>query len=57
VIAVASWDTNNALYLINASTGAIIRTITQSTKEFGQPVFADGYLLTPTLNGGLIAYH
>jgi outer membrane protein assembly factor BamB len=57
VIAVASWDTNNAVYLINASTGAIIRTITQSSKEFAQPVFADGYLLTPTLNGGLVAYH
>jgi outer membrane protein assembly factor BamB len=56
VIAVATWDSSNAVYLINASTGATIRKITQASKQFGQPVFADGYLLTPTLDGGLVAY-
>ena len=60
VIAVATWDDNhpNNLYLINASNGTKLRTISNGTfKEFAQPVFADGYLLTATLNGGLIAYH
>ena len=28
-----------------------------TTKEFSQPVFADGYVVTATLDGGLIAYH
>ncbi len=60
VVAVATWDSAhpNALYLINASTGAKLRTISEgSTREFAQPVFADGYLVTATLTGGLVAYH
>jgi polyvinyl alcohol dehydrogenase (cytochrome) len=62
VLAVSTWDDThpNAVYLINPSTGVKLRTLNQSptaTKEFAQPVFADGYLLIPTLNGGLIAYH
>jgi outer membrane protein assembly factor BamB len=59
VIAVATWDpTNpNALYFLDPATGAVLRTIPQTVKEFAQPVFADGYLVTATLNGGLIAYH
>jgi outer membrane protein assembly factor BamB len=60
VIAVATWDSANpnALYLIDPSSGAILRTIARSgTKQFAQPVFADGYLVSATLDGGLIAYH
>ena len=38
-------------YLLNASTGAVIRTIdNNNAKEFSQPVFVDDYLLLPTSN-------
>jgi outer membrane protein assembly factor BamB len=38
-------------YLLNASTGAVIRTVdNNNAKEFSQPVFSDGYLLLGTLN-------
>ena len=60
VIGVATWDDShpNSVYLINAATGAVVRTIALTThKEFAQPVFADGYLFTATLDGGLVAYH
>lgn len=58
VVAVATWDASNSLYLVNPASGAILKTIPQGThKEFAQPVFADGYLVAATLDGGLIAYH
>src|ERR1039457_5312593 len=42
---------HSAVYLVEASTGAILKTITTSGPMFAQPVFADGELLVagPTL--------
>jgi polyvinyl alcohol dehydrogenase (cytochrome) len=42
---------HSAVYVLNASTGAILRTISYSGPIFAQPVFADGELLIagPTL--------
>jgi outer membrane protein assembly factor BamB len=57
VIAAATYGptTVSGTYLINASTGAILRFI-QVGKEFSQPVFADGLLLLATQGGGINAY-
>jgi outer membrane protein assembly factor BamB len=55
VLAVPTYDktagTHSAVYLVNASTGAILKTITTSGPMFAQSVFADGELLVagPTL--------
>ena len=48
----------NALWLINATTGQIIKTISYgSSSTFAQPVFADGYLFTASQGPlGLQAY-
>jgi outer membrane protein assembly factor BamB len=60
VLAAATYDgtaANNAAYLIDASTGAVRKTIDiGGQKVFGQPVFADPYLLIATSTGGLRAY-
>jgi hypothetical protein len=57
VIAAATYGptTSSGAYLINASTGAILKFI-QVGKEFSQPVFADGFLLLATQSGGISAY-
>ena len=46
----------NRTYLIDASTGAILRQIPADGSVFSQPVFADGYLFLSSRNGGLTAY-
>jgi outer membrane protein assembly factor BamB len=48
----------NATYLVNAATGAILKTITPPNNSpiFAQPVFADGYLLVASVKSGLTAY-
>jgi outer membrane protein assembly factor BamB len=60
VLALATYDpttSNNAAFLVNASTGAILRTIdTGGQKVFGQTVFADRYLIVATSTGGVRAY-
>jgi outer membrane protein assembly factor BamB len=60
VIAAAAFDTNggtNALWLLDASTGQILKQVsTKNSQEWGQPVFADNYLLVPTWSHGLMAY-
>jgi polyvinyl alcohol dehydrogenase (cytochrome) len=59
VIAVGTYDstaTPNAVYLVNASTGEIIRTLTRGGKTFAQSVFADGMLFTANVNGTLTAW-
>ena len=59
VIAVATDDTTapNAAYLIDASTGAILKTLdTGNHAAFGQPVFSDQYLIVATSSGGVRAY-
>jgi outer membrane protein assembly factor BamB len=61
VIAAASYDgatgSTNAAFLLNASNGNLLTTITTNSKDFGQPVFADNMLLIPSNSQGLIAYH
>jgi hypothetical protein len=61
VIAAASYDgasgSTNAAFLLNASNGNLLTTITTNAKDFGQLVFADNYLFIPTNNQGLSAYH
>jgi len=43
----------NSVYLIDSNTGALLRTIgVGANPVYGQPVFADGYLLVPTVGGG-----
>lgn len=60
VLAAATYGSTtgrNGVYLIDASTGAILRTITYGTAQtFGQPVFADRYLLVASQGLGLRAY-
>ena len=61
VIAVSSYGSRggqNALWLINATSGQILKTISYgSSSTFAQPVFADGYLLTASQGTlGLQAY-
>lgn len=61
VIAASSYGSRggqNALWLINATTGQIIKTISYgSSSTFAQPVFADGYLFTASQGPlGLQAY-
>jgi outer membrane protein assembly factor BamB len=62
VVAAAIWGstTNNyGVYLLSASTGAILRYIPLGQNRiFGQPVFADNYLLVDGLNTsvGVTAY-
>lgn len=61
VIAASSYGSRggvNALWLINATTGQILKTISYgSSSTFAQPVFADGYLLTASQGPlGLQAY-
>jgi len=61
VIAASSYGSRggqNALWLINAATGQILKTISYgSSSTFAQPVFADGYLFTASQGPlGLQAY-
>ena len=47
----------NFVYLVNSANGQLLRTIAVgNTVVWGQPVFADNYLLIPAGNGGLIVY-
>jgi outer membrane protein assembly factor BamB len=49
VIAVGTYDdtaTPNAIYLISAATGRILRTLSQGSPDFAQNVFANGWLFT-----------
>lgn len=60
VLAAATYDgdTTNDVYLLNSSNGQLLATIpTGGAQVFGQPVFADGYLLISTNKGtGLLIY-
>ncbi len=60
VIAAASYGSttgHNGVFLIDAATGAILKTISYAKSlTFGQPVFADGYLLVASTQRGLQAY-
>jgi polyvinyl alcohol dehydrogenase (cytochrome) len=60
VIAAGTWDSNgpDVVYLINSATGAVLRTIAVGSYQvWGQPVFADNYLLIATTGPtGLIVY-
>lgn len=60
VLAVASYNETtqsaNRLYLLDASTGAILREIASNGSVFAQPVLADGYVFLASRNGGLTAY-
>ena len=61
VLAASSYGSRgglNALWLINAATGQILKTISYgSSSTFAQPVFADGYLFTASQGSlGLQAY-
>ncbi len=54
VIAVGTYDTSsrpNAVYLVNAATGAIDWTLPTGGFDFAQSVFADGHLFTANDNG------
>jgi outer membrane protein assembly factor BamB len=53
VIAVATYGSE--LYLIDASSGQILKTISTSN-TFSQPVFADSYLFVATTTGDFTAY-
>lgn len=54
VLAVPTF-TDSGLFLIQASTGSILRNL-PTGPEFGQPVFADNMLLAPTKKFGIWAY-
>jgi polyvinyl alcohol dehydrogenase (cytochrome) len=58
VLAVGTYQTGsttNATYLVRASDGAILKTVSSGI-VFGQAVFADNYWLIPTVSKGLWAY-
>jgi hypothetical protein len=54
VIAVETYTPSAGTYLIDAATGAILADLACGT-EWGQPVWADNYLLIPTQGKGLWA--
>lgn len=60
VIAAGTYDSDasNSVYLLDSADGRLLRTIgTGSSKVFGQPVFADDYLLVSAIGGlGLLVY-
>ena len=59
VIAAATADGSggqNQLYLVNAATGAVLKQFALPALEFSQPVFANGYLFSASITGGLVAY-
>ncbi len=54
VIAVGTYDftkTPNSVYLVDASSGAILRTLTTGSADFAQSVFAEGRLFTANGDG------
>jgi outer membrane protein assembly factor BamB len=54
VIAVGTYDSStapNAVYLVNARTGKIVRTLIKGSGDFAQSVFADGRLFTANGTG------
>jgi outer membrane protein assembly factor BamB len=60
VIAAGTFDasgTPNADYLINASNGALVRTLSTGGMNFAQSTFAHGWLYTANVGLGLSAYH
>ena len=60
IIALATYDEGpgqTAAYLIDASNGSILKTIsTSNVSTFAQPVFADDFLFVATVGGRLTAY-
>jgi len=60
VIAASSFGSptgQNGLFLINAANGKLLSTVSYGkTLSFGQPVFADNYLIVATAGLGLRAY-
>jgi polyvinyl alcohol dehydrogenase (cytochrome) len=59
VIGVATYDsepTPNAQYLVRASDGTILRTLTTGGMNFGQMVFADGTVYGTNVGQGLMAW-
>jgi outer membrane protein assembly factor BamB len=54
VLAVQTYSKSAGFYLINSATGAVIAHLATGV-EWGQPVFADNYLLIPTQGKGLWA--
>jgi hypothetical protein len=59
VLAAASFGPTsgqNGIFLLNAVTGRLIRTISLRTKTFAQPVFADHFLIVASTGAGLSAY-
>jgi outer membrane protein assembly factor BamB len=60
VLAVATWTQcasgSAAVYLLNASTGAILGTLPLTDGGFAQPVFAGPYLLVSDESGQVVAY-
>ncbi|MEO8827465.1 PQQ-binding-like beta-propeller repeat protein [Lapillicoccus sp.] len=60
MVAVGTYDftaTPNAVYLVDAKTGQIIRTLNTGGNTFAQTVFADGYLFTANIGKNLQVYH
>src|SRR5450631_3202571 len=56
VIAASTYGgTTNGTYLLNATSGAVLKAIGLG-KEFSQPVFADGFLILATQGGGINVY-
>jgi outer membrane protein assembly factor BamB len=56
VIAASTYGgTTNGTYLLNATSGAILKLIGLG-KEFSQPIFADGFLILATQGGGINVY-
>ena len=60
VVAAGTYDnadpTTNAVYLVNATDGAILRTIAVTSPVFAQPVFAGSHLFVAATGGTLTAY-
>jgi hypothetical protein len=51
-----SGGTPNAVYLVNAANGQILRTLNTGGRTFAQSVFANGYVLTANVGKGVTAY-
>jgi polyvinyl alcohol dehydrogenase (cytochrome) len=58
ILAAGTFNTahHNAVVLVSASTGQILRQLSMTSRVFGQPVFAGGKLLIAAETGGLSAW-
>ena len=56
VLAVGTWPTGHVVFLLNATTGKVIKKLDVGAAVFAQPAFADKYLVVATVGGVVAVY-